>query len=94
VPHSTPASAKRFVPQVALTASQRSSTSQLEAAARQTRLRPSRLQVPSTGAPALTLQASQSPPQALVQHTPSEQKVDPHSTPVPHPVPLGFLAEQ
>src|SRR5262245_51225070 len=52
-------------------------------------------QMPSTVAPAVTLQAWQSfatlPPQALLQHTPSTQKSDAHSVPTVHAVPSRLV---
>jgi hypothetical protein len=54
---------------------QTSATSQLEIAARQTVLALSVRQVPSTSAPEEMAQASQAPPHAELQHTPSTQKL-------------------
>lgn len=42
----------------------------------------------------LLLQASQGPPHAPSQQTPSAQKPDVHSLPTPHPVPSVFFAAQ
>jgi hypothetical protein len=52
-------------------------------------------QVPLVGAPALMLQASQSPLHEVLQHTPLAQKLLVHSCPpVGHAAPTGFVATQ
>lgn len=97
VPHVTPTLAKPLTGHVAAVPVQRSSTSHpldVAEASRHTRLGPSRLQTPSALAPWATLHASQSPPQAVLQHTPSTQFVDVHSVPERHDVPSTFFAEQ
>ena len=58
------------------------------------RLGPSRPQVPLTAAPWATLHASQSSPQAALQHTPSTQKFDWHSVAAAQLTPSVFFAEQ
>jgi hypothetical protein len=94
LPQPTPASAKALAGQVAAVPLQRSSTSQVEAAVRHTRLGPSNPQVPLTAAPCATLHASQVSAQAELQHTPSTQKFDWHSVAAPQVMPLVFFAEQ
>jgi hypothetical protein len=42
----------------------------------------------------VTLQASQAPPQAVLQQTPSTQLPEPHWLAAVHVTPLGFLATQ
>ena len=94
VPQPTPASAKPLARQVATVPLQRSSTSQVVAAARQMRLGPSSPQVPLTAAPCATLHASQVSAQAELQHRPSTQKLDWHSVLAAQVTPLGLFAEQ
>jgi IS1 family transposase len=54
----------------------------------------SSVQVPSALAPSATEQASQAPPQALLQQKPSTQKVEAHSTSVRHAVPRARVGTQ
>jgi hypothetical protein len=94
--HTVVAGAKRSAGQSALVPVQDSATSQTPAEARQVTVAGSKVQTPSTVAPAATLQAWQSlgllPPQAEAQHTPSTQNPEAHSASTAHgpPSATGF----
>lgn len=52
-------------------------------------------QTPSLPLPlSAAVHASQPPPQALSQQTPSAQNVEPHSLPPPHATPAAFFVTQ
>jgi hypothetical protein len=93
-PHELPEPAKPLAGQSGEEPVQRSSTSQLLVAPRQTREALSSAQVPLVEAPAATEHASHAPAQAESQHTPSAQKWVVHSVAAPHGEPAGFFAAQ